>query len=199
MQVFPTSRVWAAFVLPTILCCPLLRAQNPPPKTPGVNAESLVVESFENQVNEYVKLHKKVQSGIPPLKEKSSADEIGRYQRLLANRIRGARQPAKKGDIFSPEVSGEFRRLISVAYQMTNAARIRKSLRHAEPVENVRLKVNAVYPERIPVQSTPPSILLNLPKLPPELDYRIVGRALVLRDVEANIIVDYIKNALPAA
>ena len=45
----------------------------------------------------------------------------------------------------------------------------------------------------------PPSILLNLPALPHELDYRIVGRTLVLRDVGANLMVDYIPGAIPSS
>jgi hypothetical protein len=76
------------------------------------------------------------------------------------------------------------------------AARIRESLKRAEPVK-LRLKVNDEYPRTIPLQSTPPTLLLNLPELPKEVDYRIVGRALILRDVDANIVIDFIPNAIP--
>ena len=76
------------------------------------------------------------------------------------------------------------------------AARIQDSLQRAEPVQ-LELQVNAVYPASVPLQSTPPSLLLNLPKLPPEVDYRVVGDKLVLRDVEANLIVDFIPHAIP--
>jgi hypothetical protein len=61
----------------------------------------------------------------------------------------------------------------------------------------LRLRVNARYPKELPLQSTPPSILLNLPKLPPELEYRIVGHDLVLLDVKAGLIVDYLPRAIP--
>jgi hypothetical protein len=44
----------------------------------------------------------------------------------------------------------------------------------------------------------PPALLLKLPQLPKELDYRFVGRHLILRDATANIIVDYILDAVPA-
>jgi hypothetical protein len=47
------------------------------------------------------------------------------------------------------------------------------------------------------LQSTPPTILMNLPRLPPELEYRINGRALVLRDTNANLVVDLIPDAIP--
>jgi hypothetical protein len=56
--------------------------------------------------------------------------------------------------------------------------------------------VNAPYPP-VPLQSTPPTLLANLPELPPGLDYRIVNRTLVLRDVQANLVLDFIPKALP--
>ena len=43
----------------------------------------------------------------------------------------------------------------------------------------------------------PPSLLLRLPKLPKELEYRFVGRTLVLVDRGGNVILDYIKEAVP--
>jgi len=72
-------------------------------------------------------------------------------------------------------------------------------LRHAEPVKPLNLQVNDKYPEGVPLQSTPPSLLLDLPKLPPEVEYRIVGHDLVLRDVKANLIVDFVNNVIPAS
>ena len=40
---------------------------------------------------------------------------------------------------------------------------------------------------------------LQLPQLPEQVRYRFVGRDLILRDTEANVILDYIKNVLPPA
>jgi hypothetical protein len=54
-----------------------------------------------------------------------------------------------------------------------------------------RLHVNATYPVKVPLQSTPPTLLLDLSQLPSEVEYRIVGRDLVLRDVGANLVVDF--------
>lgn len=63
----------------------------------------------------------------------------------------------------------------------------------------MELQINQGYPEKVPLQSTPPTLLLNLPELPKGLEYRILDRELVLRDVSANIVVDYIPNAFPGA
>jgi hypothetical protein len=39
---------------------------------------------------------------------------------------------------------------------------------------------------------------MSLPQLPAGLEYRLVGKELVIRDVDANIVVDYVANALPS-
>jgi hypothetical protein len=61
----------------------------------------------------------------------------------------------------------------------------------------VVLAPNAPYPEGAPLSTVPPRVLLRLPTLPESVDFRFVGKALVLRDVRANVIVDYIPGALP--
>ena len=62
----------------------------------------------------------------------------------------------------------------------------------------VPIRVNADYPLRAPVSTVPASVLLVLPVLPDDvLEYRFVGRDLILRDTEANLIVDYILGAAP--
>src|SRR5271167_494337 len=199
MEVSTANRVRVASVLLMLLYCPLLGAQTASHGTLAANQDSLVVASFENHVKEYMKLRNKAKAGIPALKPTDSAHKINQHQRLLASRIRTARPEAKEGDIFTPDISQLFKRLIETAFQGSDAARVRASLRHAEPVSEVPLRVNAVYPDSIPLQSTPPSVLLNLPELPAELDYRIVGRDLVLRDVGANLVLDFIPSAIPSS
>ena len=58
------------------------------------------------------------------------------------------------------------------------------------------LKVNAEYPEGTPLATTPPNVLQALPKLPDGLEYRFVGKNLLIRDVDANIVVDYMPQAI---
>jgi hypothetical protein len=57
--------------------------------------------------------------------------------------------------------------------------------------------VNDVLPDNIPLTTTPPTLMLKLPELPPELAYMFVGRDLVLKDNRAELVVDLITNALP--
>jgi hypothetical protein len=199
MKILNARRVRAAFVLLLIAYGPVLGAQTTSKGTPAVNPDSALIMDFEKQIKDYMKLRKRAESVIPALKSTASAHKINEHRRLLASNIQAARPQAKQGDIFSPEITQEFKHLISLGYQGADAAKVRTSLRNDEPVNGVPVRVNAVYPEHIPLQTMPPSILLNLPDLPHELDYRIVGRMLVLRDVGANLIVDYIPGAIPSS
>jgi len=56
--------------------------------------------------------------------------------------------------------------------------------------------VNAAYPEKQPLPTVPPDLLARLPKLPEQLEYRLVGKHMILRDIDANIIVDDMLNAI---
>ena len=58
--------------------------------------------------------------------------------------------------------------------------------------------INTDYPTRLPLATVPPSLLLKLPTLPEELEYRFLGRHLILRDIKANLIVDFIPDVVPA-
>jgi len=66
-------------------------------------------------------------------------------------------------------------------------------------VSKFALKINEDYPSTVPVQSMPPSVLMNLPQLPKEVEYRIVGRDLILLDVGTNLVVDIAPNVVPSS
>jgi hypothetical protein len=68
----------------------------------------------------------------------------------------------------------------------------------APPTSAIPFKVNAKYTENQPLPSVPANILLNLPELPAPLEYRIVGRNLILLDSASDLIVDYMLNVAPA-
>jgi hypothetical protein len=160
-----------------------------------VNQDSKRVADFEARVNAYLNLHNKARAGLPT-KPTSAPEELATRQRELAGRIRDLRPEAKRGEIFSPSISTEFRRLIKISWQGSDARRMKASFEHSEPV-HIPLQVNRAYPANVPLQSTPPTLLQNLPPLPTELEYRVVGRRLVLRDIAADLIVDFTDDIIP--
>jgi hypothetical protein len=163
----------------------------------NVNRDSLILKDFEQRVSEYVKLHNNARSDVRGLKPTNSTEAIVRHEHELAARIRESRSGAVPGSIFSPEIAAEFRRLIGLTMRGPEAVRIHESLKQAAPAQLPSIRVNQSYPSSVPLQSTPPSLLMGLPPLPPEVEYRVVGNELVLRDIEANLIVDFISNAIP--
>ena len=53
------------------------------------------------------------------------------------------------------------------------------------------------YPTTLPLVTVPGKLLKVLPELPENLEYRILGRHLILRDVSANLVVDFVRDAVP--
>jgi hypothetical protein len=160
---------------------------------PAVDANSAIMQDFQKRVAAYLQMRKSIESSLPKLKATPSEEKISHHEVQLRHAIREARKYAKPGDIFTPEIASEIRRLTAMAIDQGDGDHIGQSLRHAEPVQ-LHLEINERYPEGIPLQSTPPSLLENLPALPPEIEYRITGRDLVLLDAKADLIVDVIRG-----
>ena len=113
------------------------------------------LDHFQKCVGDYVKLHQKVEGQLPRLKPTGNPEVITAHQGELARRLREARPQAKPSEIFTPEVSAEFRRLIAEAMRGDKADRVHQSLRRAEPVR-VPLQIGQPYPDDLPLQSTRP-------------------------------------------
>ena len=171
-----------------LLAAPLTFAQ-----TSKRDAE--IVKDFEARVSHYMDMRKK-DAGKSP-KPTDSTAQVAENQEQMAQRLRQVRSGAKQGDIFTPDIAAYFRRQVALALSGTQGEGIRASLRHSEPKTSFEPKVNERYPDGIPLQSTPASLLQNLPELPKELQYRFVGHALVLHDVGPNVIVDFIPDVFP--
>lgn len=154
-----------------------------------------VAAQFESRVAEYLKLRDS--QGKSPTRPANSAAQVADKRQDIAAKVRAARLTAKEGDIFGPPVGELFRKRIQESFAGPHGPRIRTSLRHAEPVKGITLTVNDKYPQGMPLQSTPPSLLLNLPAISQGLQYRIVGRDLVLLDTNTNLIVDVLRDAIP--
>jgi hypothetical protein len=165
-------------------------------QTPRVNEEARDFKTFTDRVQSYVKMQKGLKASLPALNPTKDAARIVEHQHALARKIADARRDARQGDIFTPEVAERFRKIIDRTFHGPEGRPARKTILPDSPFKVVVLHVNDVYPEGIPLTTTPPTLLLRLPKLPQELTYRIVGHDLTLQDTEARLIVDLIPNAI---
>ena len=114
-----------------------------------------------------------------------------------AQKIREARKDAKPGEIFTPEIRQLFRRLMYPETKGPDGAETKAAIaEEKQELKDVKLRVNAAYPDNAPLMTVPPNILAALPKLPEDLEFRFVNRHMILLDVHANLIVDYVLNAI---
>jgi hypothetical protein len=105
------------------------------------------------------------------------------------------RAGAKPGEIFAPEFQPYFIQIVRDDFAARSAAD-RKALINELP-KNMKVDINTVYPTTLPLATFPPALLRKLPDLPAEMEYRIVGRSLILRDAKANLIVDILRDVVP--
>ena len=165
--------------------------------TKRVDPTEAVFADFAKRVDEYVALHKQVADSVGVLDETKSQTEITTRAGWLANGIIAARAQAKPGDIFTTEAATTLATLIREEYRR-RPPRVRDSREDAQDeLPDFEPHVNQVYPTTYPLATFPATLLPLLPRLPEEVEYRIVGHYLILRDVEANVIIDFMPNAIP--
>jgi hypothetical protein len=145
---------------------------------------------FNKRVLDYTALRTKLEAGLPPLVITSNPDEIDRFERRLTERLRQAR-PARRGQVFTMPMAKQVRQML----MMRVSTGTREAIMDDAP-EEFDVHVNGTYSKHRPLATMPPSILLVLPDLPPGLEYRFVGRHLILRDTHANMIIDEVDYAL---
>jgi hypothetical protein len=92
------------------------------------------------------------------------------------------RANAQPGDVFAPDYQPYFIKIIQDDFK-TRSAADRKAMISELP-RNMKVDINTIYPTTMPLETFPPALLRKLPDLPPELEYRIVGRSLILRDAK---------------
>lgn len=161
----------------------------------AVNADAQVIADFKTRVDAYMDVHKRARREAPRLKPTENPEDIRDARQSLAEGIRTARAGAKQGDIFTPEAAQIFRRLLTPETTGPGGAQTKKAMEEDAPAA-VPLKINAAYPEGKPLPTVPPNVLATLPQLPEELEYRFVHKDLILHDVPANLIVDFIPKAI---
>ncbi len=160
-----------------------------------INAQGAATLEFKKRIDAYVKVHNQAEDKVPALKTTDDPKEISDRERALGQMIMTLRAGAQPNEIFAPEYQPYFVKIVQDDFKGRSAAD-RKAL-VAELPKHLKVDINTVYPTTLPLETFPAGLLRKLPDLPPELEYRIVGRSLILRDVKANLIVDVLRDVVP--
>ena len=192
---------WRIRVTHLFLCLSLMAFAAPGfghrAKDPQDSEAARDFKPFLDRVRAYVKMQKSLEASLPALKPTKDPAQIVECQHALAMKIVEARRDALQGDIFTHEATERFRKIIRKSFEGPEGHLARKTMQQDTPFKVVPMHVNDVFADNIPLTTTPPTLMLKLPELPPELAYRFVGRDLVLKDNRAELVVDLITNALP--
>jgi hypothetical protein len=142
-----------------------------------------------------VALHRRLEADLPPEIVTADPERLFAPRTALAREIRKARAAARQGDIFTPAVAEYFRGLITEALRV---GRVENFLERIEEENSVRVipTVNGDYPAGASISPMPACLLAALPPLPKELQYRFLSRDLILWDLHAGLIVDFVPRAL---
>jgi hypothetical protein len=186
-----TSRLLCVSILTVLLLPGLARGS----QWAAADSEYIVVSRLLAAVDAYVVDHHRFFEPLPEGMMCLPEDTIARLN-ALAEVPREARKAPREGEIFTPDVANLFRRLLTTRlfgdeYSDALAAEMEKRALIAPPVRvNKPLAWDIDNAVQLPV-------LRDLPLLPEELEYQLVGRDLVLVDVPSNLVVDVIRAALP--
>jgi hypothetical protein len=196
MRIHPTLKNTATIALSVFLVVSCACAQGSQAKTPQDQSKE-----FQAGIDKYMEVHKKAVASVPAMpKETKDTALIAKHEQQIADAIRELRPNALAGEVFTPAV----RQMIAATVKQKVDGKAGESakatiLGEGNPKSEsvpVTLTVNGPYPTKAPLSTVPPSLLMALPTLPKELEYRFVGRNLILRDTVANVIVDFIPNVI---
>jgi hypothetical protein len=166
---------------------------------PLTDADARALATMNDRLKEYVDLHIKLEGTLPKLPKDATPMQIDKDQRALEKLVRGARATARPGDLFTPDARPVIKRLLANVFGGPDGKQLKASIMdesQADP-SAVKLMVNCRYPDTVPLTTVPPQVLQTLPKLTEDLEYRFIGDALILLDVHAHVIADFIDNAMP--
>jgi hypothetical protein len=155
------------------------------------------LKEFSDRVDAYEKLREKAEKSLPKFKKKSKQEVIAAQQQALVTKIRELRSTAQRGDIFTVSATEAIARLIKAVFAGPDGHRVENTIQTGEPLRGFEVRVNQRYPDSLPFTTMPPTLLRKLPRLPDEVAYRILGSDLLLVDGKANLIVDFMPNAIP--
>jgi hypothetical protein len=161
-----------------------------------VNAAAAAIADFERRVSDYAAFQKKLDATITEPSSGSEPAAFLDHQRALARLIQKSRAGAQPGDLCPKPMRDVIRRLIASVLREPGGAQVRKSIFDENP-GNIVLTINSEYPDNAPFATVPPQILQGLPRLPDVLEYRFIGKRLLLIDSHARIVADIVERVFP--
>jgi hypothetical protein len=166
---------------------------------PPFALEERVLRDFNQRVDHYVRVHRRLERGLPPEHLFGDLEDMPEAVDALHVAIADARAHARAGAIFTPPLADLLvaRQERAIANNGLPPAGVFVALNLGNREDIPEPQINGRFPAMRYVRVWP-VLLAALPELPEELQFHFVGRDLVLVDIHADLVVDILKDALPA-
>jgi len=196
-------RVRLATVALATICCacsPTLPPQTVPAQPdPTFEPFKQALQAYVDQTQPFRKVAAQEAEKVPGKATASAGAEqsVRTRQNSLTEALRTKLRPtAKQGDLVTPAMAAAISGEIQKAFNTPKRDLILDELgeQNQTPANDSTPAVN----QQLVAPRVPPRLMEILPPLPKQLEYDFVDRTLVIRDVDADVVVDFIPNALPA-
>ena len=198
MRIRPLQLAFAVLAA-SVACSPTLPPTTVPAQPdPTFEPFKKALQTYVDQTQPFRKAAAQEAEKVPG---KATADtgaeqSVRARQSSLADALRTKLRPnAKQGDLVAPDMAAAIMGEIQKAFNTP-----KRDLILDELAEQNGTPANAPTPtvnQQLDAPRVPPRLMEALPPLPKQLEYDFVGRTLVVRDVDADVVVDFVPNALP--
>jgi hypothetical protein len=189
-MMIPPRRV---LVTVAALACMVTVAGAPRMPASSPSRVSAASYTFESRINSYLTLRRTI---VDEAVRRTPATADGEFalREAIAAGLREARRNAQPGDLLGTDVTTQA--IAAVRSDLAHRTQAERDAVLAEvpAVDNVR--VNERYPHNAPLATMPPLLLQQLAPLPPELQYRFLGTALIVLDADTAIVVDVVPHVI---
>jgi hypothetical protein len=185
--------------LPTAFAVVMLLEQGVASSVPDPVEDPVIVE-FSERVDAYLDLREQVERAVLPLRPADDPEDYAQAVLALVDGIRQARSSAAIGDVLTLDVGMLLRRRTAAALMAAKITDddVRQFTASSVVWRRGDIAVNDEFPW--PLGTDLPVLLMHaMPQLDGPLEFRLLGTALVLVDIDTNLIVDILFNLLPAA
>ena len=190
----------AAVTLIAAACGPTLPPTTAPAQPdPTFDPFRQVLQAYIDQTQPFRKDAAKAQESTPgkaDAKTSASATALRTRQNDLADALRTkVRANAAQGQLFTPAIGTAIKHQIAAAFDSPQKGLLLDEMAEqlTTPAKSQSPKIN----QKLDAPRVPPRLMALLPPLPKQLEYDFTDATLVLRDIDADVVVDYLPAAFP--
>lgn len=167
---------------------------------PALDPFRAVLQAYVDETQPYRRQAAQAGARVPGQTGSAPNAETGvrTRQNTLAEALQTKLRPnAKQGDLFTAAVAPAIRKGVDGAFRGLKRELMLDALAEQNDAGAQARPADIVINQHVDAPRVPPLLIELLPPLPKQLEYDFVGRILLIRDVDADVVVDFLPDTLP--